>query len=340
MSFQDFDLDRYQDYEDRFDARQHDRQERRKRKPRQVTEQLGQSWLREAARMDETGGNEEQFKTTYRPSKYEAEWLIGSLTSYFDRMLITDVLALVKGGKEASVYRCAAHPTTGKEFLAAKVYRPHKFRALSNDAMYKEGRSLLTAEQHAVKEKEDRIWRAVGKKSAFGRQVSHTSWLMHEYQMLEQLHADGAAVPEPIATAENAILMGYRGDGNRPAPTLIEVDIDPAEAEGLFREVMRNVELMLSHGMAHGDLSAYNILYWQGEITVIDFPQVTPLARNSQSRAILERDITRVVDYFARYGLDRDPQTITDDLWRRYRNQRAIDRKADLSRMVDSEDVV
>ena len=56
------------------------------------------------------------------------------------------------------------------------------------------------------------------------------------------------------------------------APTLSEVSLDPDEAVPLFDEVWRTVELMLAHDLIHGDLSAYNILYWEGSAVVIDFP--------------------------------------------------------------------
>jgi hypothetical protein len=62
---------------------------------------------------DDTTDVDLGFEPTYRPSRYEAGWLLSSLYSFYDEGLITDVLALVKGGKEASVYRCQAHPATG-----------------------------------------------------------------------------------------------------------------------------------------------------------------------------------------------------------------------------------
>ena len=65
--------------------------------------------------------------------------------------LITDVVAIVKGGKEASVYRCQAHPATGMKWLAAKVYRPRKFRNLRNDKMYRQGRAVLSADGSNLK---------------------------------------------------------------------------------------------------------------------------------------------------------------------------------------------
>ena len=81
---------------------------------------------------------------------------------------------------------------------------------------------------------------------------------------------------------------------------------------------MRNVELMLAYTMIHGDLSAYNILYWQGQVTLIDFPQVTFALTNSNAWRILRRDVERVCAYFATQGVESDPFAIARTLWDKY----------------------
>ncbi len=258
------------------------------------------------------------FNITYEPSRYEAGWLLASLRPFFDQYLITDVLAAVKGGKEAGVYRCRAHPSTGETLVAAKVYRPRKFRNLRNDRMYREGRQVLTGDGKAVKKTDHRVMRALGKKTAFGVQVAHTSWLMHEYTAMEQLHRAGAAVPRPFGAGDNAILMGYLGDEHMAAPTLNEVRPGPEEAPRLFEDLLHNLDLMLGQGWIHGDLSAYNVLYWEGEVTIIDFPQVTNPRTNTNARFILQRDVERLCQYFAGLGVESDPEGITDDLWSRH----------------------
>jgi RIO kinase 1 len=258
------------------------------------------------------------FQTTYQPSRHEAGWLLESLRGFYELNLITDVLAQVKGGKEANVYRCRAHPAVGVPWLAAKVYRPRAFRNLRNDKMYREGRAILTADGRPVKNSDQRVMRAVGKKTAFGAQVAHTSWLMHEYTTLERLHREGVSVPQPFGAGENALLMAYRGDAVRAAPTLSEVQLEPKEADTLFRDVLRDVTRMLAGGMIHGDLSAYNILYWDGAVMLIDFPQVTDSRGNPNARRIFERDVARVCEYFARQGVACDPAALAADLWERY----------------------
>jgi RIO kinase 1 len=263
--------------------------------------------------------NQDQgFTMSYQPARFEEGWLLSSIRTFYEQQLITDVLAQVKGGKEANVYRCAAHPTTGVDLLAAKIYRPRQFRNLRNDKMYREGRPVLTADGRPAKATDDRLMRALGKKTAFGVQVQHTSWLMYEFVTLQTLSDAGAAVPLPLAAGENAILMSYLGDHTAPAPALSSVDLDQDEAAALFQEVLRNVELMLQHGLIHGDLSPYNILYWQGRLTIIDFPQVTTSHTNPRAATILARDVARVCAFFARAGVPCDAEAIAADLCERY----------------------
>lgn len=307
----------FDDYAQDFDPTQNDRQARRKRKKkiRHLPKKSQEEIVSELA--DNTGlaGG---FETTYQPSKYEASWLLQSLQNFYLQDMITDVLAQVKGGKEASVYRCAGHPTSGQTWMAAKVYRPRMFRQLRNDALYRQGRAALGPDGKELNAKDWRALKALNRGSGYGQALSHTSWLMYEYNTLNTLYDAGGAVPQAFAVSENALLMSYFGDENLPAPTLNEVTLEASEVERLFKEVMRNVHLMLQHNMIHGDLSAYNILYWQGDIVLIDFPQVVDIRTNPDAKAILQRDIRRVCEYFQQQGLRLHPERIARRLWGTY----------------------
>jgi len=309
--------DDYEYYQRLFDPTWTDRRARPRRKPksRHVPKVAEESVV---AQLGDAVGLEQGFQTTYSPGRHEEGWLLESLRTFYDEALITDVFSLIKGGKEASVYLCRAHPSMSVEWVAAKVYRPRRFRNLRNDKAYRQGRDVLTADGRPVKKTDHRVMRAIGKKTAFGVQVSHTSWLMHEYKALETLYQCGGNVPRPYAVSENAILMGYRGSIRMAAPTLDQIRLPVGEAELLFAAVLYNVELMLRHRMIHGDLSAYNILYWDGEITIIDFPQAVSLDANREAGFILERDIMRLCEYFARQGVELDARGLRDDLWSRY----------------------
>ncbi len=319
--------------DDLYNPQRLDRQARRGRRPRGMSKSRRTRRQRAAAKVAALAAAESEFATTYTPSRYEEGWLLESLLPFYEMGLLTDVLAVIKGGKEASVYRCQGHSDSGLGLVAAKVYRPRMFRNLRRDHVYRQGRDILTPEGRPVGLKGDRIAHAIQKKTAFGQKAAHTSWLMHEYTTLQTLHAAGAAVPEPYGAAANAILMGYVGDEDTPAPTLHEVTLEPDEVKPLFDEVLRHIDLMLGCGIIHGDLSAYNILYWAGEITLIDFPQVVDPRRNRDAYAILGRDITRVCEYFAGYGLRSDPAAILERLWRRDIGQTPAERDADEARL-------
>jgi RIO kinase 1 len=261
---------------------------------------------------------EGQLNITYKPARYEAVWLYDSLRPFYTQELVDDVLALVKGGKEANVYLCHGATPAYPELLAVKVYRPRQFRNLRNDVTYREGRELVNSLGITIKNRNNREMRAIHNNTSFGAELKHVSWLMHEFITLQRLHSMGAAVPRPISTSENAILMEYIGDRHRPAPALSGVGLEQHEASRHFAEVLRNIELMLSHRMIHGDLSAYNILYWQGNVTLIDFPQVTMSESNHNAFRIFERDVRRVCDYFAGQGVMADSDAITRSLWEKY----------------------
>jgi RIO kinase 1 len=286
--------------------RTHERRQRKRRQPVDLEE------------LAEASDTPQEIATTYKPSRFEATWLGQSLAPFYQQNLITDVLYHVKGGKEASVYCCAVHPSTGLQLVAAKVYRPRRFRNLRNDKMYREGRPILTADGNVAKRTDHRLMRAIGKKTEFGVQAQHTSWLMYEYTTLQHLHAEGAAVPQPVGAAENSLLMGYQGDTLGAATALSDVALPLEEARALFAEAMRNIELMLRFDIIHGDLSAYNILYWEGKITLIDFPQVCSVETNEHAAFILQRDITRTCEYFQKQGVECDPDKVFEDLWQRY----------------------
>jgi RIO kinase 1 len=153
------------------------------------------------------------------------------------------------------------------------------------------------------------------KRTAFGEEVRHRSWIAYEFTTLEILHAAGADVPKPYAMEKNAILMGYVGDLSNAAPALNSINLTLDEARPLYERVIRNVDLMLTHGRIHGDLSAYNILYWNGDITLIDFPQVVLPDSNPASWNIFLRDVTRICQYFSTQGVDCDARSLAADLW-------------------------
>jgi len=250
---------------------------------------------------------------TYQPSRHESAWLMSSLGEFYDQQWFDDILMMVKGGKEASVYLCKANANVGVPYLAAKVYRPRRFRNLKKDHIYREGRAQVESDGRVILD--DGMLHAMSQRTAYGMLLLHESWLGSEYKTLQLLAEAGADIPRPYASGANAILMDYIGDESMAAPTLNSVNLDPAEARVLFERVMFNIELCLKAGRIHADLSAYNILYWDGAITLIDFPQAIHPDENRNAYRIFQRDVLRVCEYFNSQGVHSDPSALAKKLW-------------------------
>ncbi|HUI89008.1 MAG TPA: RIO1 family regulatory kinase/ATPase [Anaerolineales bacterium] len=253
------------------------------------------------------------FKFTYQTARFEEWWLLESLGAFYEHRWVSDVLSRVKAGKEASVYLCTSGTGVHDRLLAAKVYRPRQLRNLKNDALYRMGRTDLDEDGKRIVDYG--MLKALHRRTDYGEELRHQSWIVYEFQTLKTLRGAGADVPEPYAVEHNAILMGYIGDKNSSALTLNTVELESAEAKPLFQRVIHNIELMLKHHCVHGDLSAYNILYWNGDIALIDFPQVVSPDVHPMAWEIFLRDVKRVCQYFRPQGVQADSQKLARDLW-------------------------
>jgi len=261
-------------------------------------------------------GADEVFNPTLGSSRHEREWIFTYLGPFYNYQYITDVLRRIKGGKEANVYVCKAHPSMQMDYLAAKLYRPRMMRNLRNDARYRQNRNVL--DEYGKVIHDGRVLHAVMKGTSYGKEISHTSWLQHEYSILQTLYEAGLPVPKPVACANNTILMDYVGGLDLPAPTLVETSLSSTEARRTFDILIDAVERMLSHNCIHADLSAYNVLFWEGQPTIIDFPQAVDPFGNPEAWDIFRRDVVRICQYFTRYGIKNQPVELASAMWEKH----------------------
>jgi RIO kinase 1 len=257
-----------------------------------------------------------EFAAAIEFSKYERNRLREHLATFYQKELIVDVVHRIRAGKEATVYACTGHPKTGRAVIAAKLYREKSLRGARNAGEYQEGRAMLNKDgDDAGFHSHRHDWRGAREPKAAATQ---TSWLMHEFTLLQALHARGGDVPEPIEHAEHALLMEFIGDGTDAAPMLNDVQLEAGEASQLFERVVFNIELLLQIGWVHGDLSGYNLLYNQGRVVLIDFPQVVDSRNNPKARALFDRDVKRVAQCFARDDWKIDHEQLAQQLWSKY----------------------
>jgi RIO kinase 1 len=255
------------------------------------------------------------FAESVQVTKAERAWIQEHLGPFRESCLVEDVALRIKAGKEATVYACTGHPSTGQGVIAAKLYRKRSLRGEQNAGRYAQGRSVLDMEGRAASSRAWRLSKAIAQKSTKGLGAMQTSWLMHEFTLLSELYSRGGNVPRPLAHGEYALLMEFIGDGIEPAPSLNEVTLEPREARRLFEQIMFDVETLLELGWVHGDLSPYNILYRPDRAVLIDFPQVVACRGNPDARTLFDRDVARVAQYFSRSGLTVDARELAGALW-------------------------
>jgi RIO kinase 1 len=233
------------------------------------------------------------------------------LEEFVDWGFVAEVLGLVRIGKEATVYCCRAGPAVEADLVAAKVYRAKQYR-FKNDAVYQQARVREMGIAGSAKRAFE------NRKSAVGQGVRESVWRHREFETMQLLYNSGSDVPQPIHASGDVILMQYIGDEDAAAPTLNRVRLQPDEAPAVFQRLMNNVELWLALNRVHGDFSPHNILYWNGEPKIIDFPQATDPRFNRSARDLLQRDIANVVRYFAPYGVEASADALAHDLWSRF----------------------
>ncbi len=217
-------------------------------------------------------------------------WLVTELAA------VDTELGMLKTGKEADVFLLRREvPGTDRScLLAAKRYRSADHRMFHRDAGYLEGRRT----------RESRVNRAVTSRSAFGRQAIAGQWAGAEFAALARLHAAGAPVPYPAQILGTELLLEFIGSADgTAAPRLAETRPAPAELTGLWDQLVAALVSMARDGLAHGDLSAYNLLVWDGRLVMIDLPQVVDVIANPRGAWFLTRDAENIGRWFAHQGL-------------------------------------
>ncbi len=233
-----------------------------------------------------------------------------SIDTTFDQFIasgiITDVETVIKSGKEAVVYRCTAHPSTGYNAIAVKVYKDIDKRSFANMTDYLDGR----------------IGRTIRKRRDILHMFSDSEtmqayWVCAEYEALKTLSNYGVPVPRPFAQTGSALAMEFIGD-TTIAPQLKDVKLDRDEAQSIMTGITDAIRDMLRLDMIHGDLSPYNILVYNGAPVIIDFPQVIDARFHSQAKEMFRRDMLNVGRYFERYGFGADIESRVDETWDLY----------------------
>jgi RIO kinase 1 len=211
-------------------------------------------------------------------------------------------LGLLKTGKEADVHLVERHLGDDVNVLAAKRYRKFEDRMFRNDARYRAARRTG----------ESRLDKAMAEGTKAGMAFRARLWLTTEFEVLGRLWSAGVPVPYPVQKLGNELMVELIGSPEEAAPRLVHARLDRAGLEDAWAQLVEAIRGMLRCGVVHGDLSPYNILWDEGRVVVIDFPQsVDPIA-HPEGLDLLQRDVANVTGWFGRRGVAVDG----DELYR------------------------
>jgi RIO kinase 1 len=211
-------------------------------------------------------------------------------------------LGVVKTGKESEVHLVARTSGERTSLLAEKRFKARDRRGFQNDSTYRGVWGEGTRREH----------RAMKKNTRFGHQAAHARWIAQEWESLVRLHEAGVTVPPPVELQDDGYLMAFVGDRERAAPRLSEVDLDPMVARRVWDELMDELAVVVSADRVHGDLSAFNVLWWHERAVLIDFSQTVDIVTHPAAHELLVRDITTLGHYFSRRGVVADLDQVMD----------------------------
>lgn len=255
------------------------------------------------------------------------------LDNLLDEGVIETVFRPLMSGKEADVFLVSFDGLPA----VAKVYKEAQQRSFKHRAAYTEGRKVRNTRQQ----------RAMDKRSSYGKEEEEEAWRNAEVDAIYRLRAADVRVPTPYEFVDGVLIMELiTGPDGEPAPRLFDVAFSPNEAEDLFHVLLREVVKMLCAGVVHGDLSDFNILLGAHGPVIIDFPQATDPAHNTNARKLLLRDVRNLTQFLSRHAPALKGKAFGEEMWSLYeRNQltpetRLTGRAPNANRRVDTHAVL
>ncbi|KAG2774678.1 hypothetical protein JG687_00007182 [Phytophthora cactorum] len=195
--------------------------------------------------------------------------------------IVTEINGCLSTGKEANVYH--ARLPDGSEG-AIKVYK-------TSILVFKDREKYVSGEFR---------FRHGYSKSNPRKMVK--LWAEKEMRNLRRLHDAGIYCPAPILLRSHVLLMDFIGRDGWAAPRLKDAKISDSRYRECYLYCIKMMRTMYQKcRLVHGDLSEYNILYYQTKLYFIDVSQSVEHEHPS-ANDFLRKDCRNIADYFRKTG--------------------------------------
>lgn len=196
--------------------------------------------------------------------------------------VFNDINGCISTGKEANVYH--ATKSDGKE-LAIKVYKT----------------SVLVFKDRDRYVQGDYRFRYGYCKHNPRKMVK--TWAEKEMRNLLRLKAAGLRCPAPILLRLHVLVMEFIGKSGWAAPRLKDASLSLDKLREGYVEIITAMRTLYQKcKLVHGDLSEYNILYYEGHLYIIDVSQAVDLD-HPHALDFLREDCLHVSDFFRKNGV-------------------------------------
>ncbi|KAK1931552.1 Serine/threonine-protein kinase rio1 [Phytophthora citrophthora] len=195
--------------------------------------------------------------------------------------IVTEINGCLSTGKEANVYH--ARLPDGREG-AIKVYK-------TSILVFKDREKYVSGEFR---------FRHGYSKSNPRKMVK--LWAEKEMRNLRRLRDAGIYCPAPILLRSHVLLMDFIGRDGWAAPRLKDAKISDNRYRECYIYCVKMMRTMYQKcRLVHGDLSEYNILYYQSKLYFIDVSQSVEHEHPS-ANDFLRKDCRNIADYFRKTG--------------------------------------
>lgn len=204
------------------------------------------------------------------------------LFKMLNRQVFNDINGCISTGKEANVYH--ATKSDGQE-LAIKVYKTSV---------------LVFKDRDRYVQGDFRFRHAYGKHNP--RKMVKT-WAEKEMRNLMRLKAAGIRCPTSHLLKLHVLVMDFIGKAGWAAPRLKDAALSLDKLRECYRELIIAMRTMYQKcKLVHGDLSEYNILYFEEHLYIIDVSQSVDLD-HPHALDFLREDCLHVSDFFKKHGV-------------------------------------
>ena len=298
-------MGRRSDWDDELSKNTKQRRHNRKRRKMNADEEFMEGESSEFVRsLDNTKGTswmaEKKYKRMFNEIEEGLSGVLGDgpfewvdrrvFDAVFDRLTLLSLYKLMKNGvidtldfpiargKEAHVF----HGSSESGPVAVKIF--HTSNAVfKNLVQYIEGDPRFTGLKRRHRDLVD-------------------IWVRKEFRNLSRLEKWGLAVPKPLGVHKNILVMEYLGTDLAPSPRLRDIEVNDAKA--VYDELLEFLAISWQKAnMVHGDFSPYNIMWHGDRPVVIDVGQAV-VQSHPKSQEFLVRDVTRLVEWANKAGLD------------------------------------